>query len=220
MSLPVYFVGGNAQCGWHCAPDGTLAAPNVGEGQVEALVFDDSAALPEDARQLAADLVHAAAVRQAKVVILDFERPPTQAACSFVRQLCVQCRTAAPSAFCAGTAAEPIACYDAAKVLFSDFLRQLTETPHSWLELRPIDTTLCYPAQGIAPAPESAAFFSAELQCHCRLQSRPDGYCLRLFDTPESFRNRFALLAPHLCAAIGLRTELEAISFSVPQENL
>ena len=46
MTLPVYFVrprqthpGHFASCGWHCAPDGTLAVPE-GIDAADALVFD------------------------------------------------------------------------------------------------------------------------------------------------------------------------------------
>ncbi len=110
MSLPVYFVspgqtaparGKLAACGWHCAPDGRLQAPESA-AQAEALVFDDRNPLSE-ADSLPDELIAAAQAISAQVIVLDFERQPSPAALAHPRHLNGRVTTAAPLPFCTRT---------------------------------------------------------------------------------------------------------------------
>ncbi len=217
MSLPVYFVPGPdaphpALCGWYCGTDGSLMEP-PGTERTEALLFDDRNVLPQDFEPLISALLHAQQARQAQVLVLDFERPPTAIACRFVAEIAKRCRTAAPDGFCGNSSAEPIFCYSPEKETFQEFCHHIP-AGNGWLELRPVEKTVHYPAQISVPSPASEARFSDVLQCHYRLREASDGYYLQLFDTPESFQKRYALLSPQLKAAIGLKAELDAFSFA------
>ena len=81
---------------------------------------------------------------------------------------------------------------------------------NAWLELRPVDEAIFYPVGGTAPSESSPEFFSDILQCHYKAESSAEGLTLHLYDTPETLLQRALILSPHLKAAIGLRSELEA----------
>ena len=214
MSLPLYFVqdpargvGRVAGCGWYCAPDGTLRSPQA--DRADALVLDDRNPLPGDFDGLIASLLAQAEAVQCEVILLDFERPPSEAARRFAGALSQKHRTAAPLPFCTGRC-EPIVCYQPSGQTFSEFLDMLDRRP-CWAELRPVDETVSYPVDD--PPAGAGEFFSEALQCHYRAEAAENALTLRLFDTPESFSRRFSLLAPRLTAAVGLLNELQAIGF-------
>ena len=215
MSLPIYFVqdpalpsaGRVAGCGWCCAPDGSLYCPEA--GQTDALVFDDREPLPEGFDGLLSSLLSRAEAVRCEVILLDFERPPSDAAKRFAAALSQLHRTAAPLPFCAG-GCEPIVCYQPSKQTFPEFLALLRQRP-CWAELRPVEETVCYPAEH--PPDGAGDFFSDILQCHYRAERSEDSLVLHLFDTPESFSRRFSRIAPYLLAAVGLPEELRAMEF-------
>lgn len=210
MTLPVYFIE-PPLCGWYRNTDGTLHTPE-NRAQAALAVFDDRNALPPCPGKLLDELIEAAQKRGARALVLDFEHPPVPASCAFVKAAAARMRTAAPLALCAGTEAEPIVRYCPDKVLLADFVKSLPAS--CWLELQPVDITVCCPGPGTPPFPESADHYSAALGCHYRAKADADGLHLRLYDTKESFKTRFSLLAPRLGAAIGLRNELSAFDFT------
>ncbi len=217
MSLPVYFVGMSARegrfatCGWCANSDGMLQEPSHPD-KADALVFDDRNGLPKESHSLAEALLSAAKKLDTDLIVLDFERPPSPAACALVAQLSSRCRVAAPEIFCKGSRAEPILSYHPIRETFAEFLRRIP--PSSWLELRPVEEEVCYATECALPAQKTSDFFSELLQCHYRPGHSPEGLTLQLFDTPESFRCRVAALASRFCAAIGLQNELAAFGFS------
>ncbi len=213
MSLPVYFVspermagtkGRFAACGWHCTPDGALAAP-AQHASADALVFDDRVPLPSEPDGLIAPILDEAKRLGAAAIVLDFERPPSPAARALAQALAEDFPTAAPEACCAGRCT-PIACYCPSRQTFPEFLARA----RGWIELRPIRETVRYPLEPPAEIRAGQAYFSELLQCSYRAEQRADGLVLELFDTPESFRGRFALIKDRFIAAIGVRRELEA----------
>ena len=212
MSLPVYFLsraqrtvpGRLAACGWHCAPDGTLAEPE-GFSYAPALVFDDRAPLPDRPESLAASLLRAADRLGAETVILDFERPPDGRARMLTRFLSARCRTAAPAPL-AEPPCEPIFCFCPVAQTFPEFL----ENARGWIELRPVRETLRYTLDGPLQPAEGTDRFSALLQCRYRARAEENDLVLELFDTPKTFRARFELLKDRFTAAAGLYSELEA----------
>ena len=221
MSLPVYFVqppglpappGKLSLCGWHAAPDGSLNCPPASE-PAGALVFDDRRSIPEHFDALIASILRSRDAQQAEIIILDFERRPTPASLSFVKELSDRCPTAAPQPYCDGTTAQPIFCYCPRLETFADFSRRIRVT-NAWLELRPIDETVHYPISGMAPSESSASFFSDILQCCYETERTPKELTLHLYDTPESLLRRALTLSPHLKAAIGLRSELETFQIT------
>ncbi len=215
MSLPLYFVQDPAQsvgrvagCGWYCGPDGTLHGPQA--AHLDALVFDDREPLPRDCDGLLSSLLAQAEAVRCEVIILDFERPVTDAARRFAGALSQSHRTAAPLPFCIGSC-EPIVCYRPAKQTFAEFLDLLNRRP-CWAELRPVNDTVFYPMT--QPPGGSGEWFSEVLQCHYRAEASEGALTLRLFDTPESFSRRLSRLAPQLTAAVGLLNELQAFGVS------
>ena len=218
MSLPLFFLcapdadvpGRRAVCGWRCTPEGGLQGPE-GPARADALVFDDRNPLPEDFEYLLSSLLAQAEAVRCEVILLDFERPPSDAAKRFAGALAARIRTAAPLPFCDG-GGEPIVCFRPSVQTFAEFLDLLRARP-CWAELRPVDETVSYPIDD--PPAGTAEFFSETLQCHYRAESAENALTLHLFDTPESFSRRFSLIAPHLTAAVGLPDELRAIGFSL-----
>ena len=215
MSLPVYFVsqrqippknGKYAAAGWHCAADGTLAAPE-NLYPADALVFDDRLALPDPPDALAESLLAQAGRIGAEVIVLDFERPVCPAACRFAVLLSKKLRTAAPARFCTD-ACEPILCYEPSKQTFAEFLAGA----RGWIELRPIRETVRYCVDAAEPR-EGGEHFSTLLRCRYRACSTRSELLLELFDTPETFRARFDLVKSRFSAAIGLQSELDALDF-------
>lgn len=206
MPLPLYFIpapgqdepeGKTAACGWYALPDGQIHTPEV-SGKSDALVFDDRGGLPkcwEDVLQ--------EAERYASVLVLDFERPVSPEAIQFVAELSARFPTAAPEAFCSGSAAMPISCYRPSKETFAEFLSHLT----GWAELRPVEETVVLPLEGAAASPTSPTFFSEALQCCYQATAEENRLLLHLFDTPETFQTRLSRLTPHAKAAIALREE-------------
>ena len=217
MSLPVYFVsqgqaapenGKYAAPGWHCAPDGTLIAPEI-HRRADALVFDDRIPLPDRIDDLTDALLRAAERLWAAVIVLDFERPTSPGACRFAQCLSARYRTAAPVRFCAGSC-EPIFCYAPSAQTFPDF----SGHARGWLELRPVQETIRYAADGPLPPGDGTAQFSELLQCRYRARAGESALVLELFDTPETFRARFELLKDRFTAAIGLWNELNAFDLT------
>lgn len=203
MSMPVYFAQ-PPQSGWYCAADGGLLSPECSEPQ-ELLIFDDRNPLPQDIGPLCDALR-----KMAKdTVVLDFERTPSDAACQLVRELSAHISVAAPLCFCGGTKAVPILCYDPVQETFAAFQKRFSSA--CWLELRPVAQTVHFPVQLSEPSQATADFFSQVLQCHYRMEENAEGFFLHLYDTPESFRARFASI--EAAAAIGLCHELEAMAF-------
>ena len=216
MTLPLFLLcapdadvpGRRAACGWRCTPDGALRGPER-TGRAGALVFDDSAPLPDRPDVLAEGLLRQAEAMGAGVIVLDFERPVSNGGQALVRALASRYRIAAPLPFCVD-GCEPIVCYQAMKQTFDEFLSALPPKP-CWTELRPVDGTVRYAAEN--PPAGEGAFFSEVLQCHYRAGAEDGALVLRLFDTPESFSRRFSRMEPYLTAAIGLPDELQAIDF-------
>ena len=216
MTLPLFFLcgpetdvpGRRAVCGWRCTPEGILLGPER-TGQAGALVFDDSAPLPDRPERLADGLLRQAEAMGAGVIVLDFERPVSEGAITLVQALAARFRTAAPLPFCVD-GCEPIVCYQANKQTFSEFLSALPPKP-CWAELRPVEVTVRYPAED--PPAGEGVFFSEAMQCHYRAEVEDSALVLRFFDTPESFSHRFTLMEPYLTAAIALPNELQAIDF-------
>ena len=215
MVLPVYFVslrqtfpGRFASGGWHCAADGTLAAP-PGIEAADALVFDDRIALPDSRDDLIASLLREAQRIGAGVIVLDFERPPSPAARAFAAALGARLRTAAPAPFC-GEHCEPIFSYDPSVNTFSEFL----ECARGWVELRPVRETVRYPLDITAAPCEGPDCFSEALQCRYRAKQDTAGLTLELFDTPETFLARAQLLGGCFHDAIGLQAELFAFGLT------
>ena len=216
MTLPLFFLcgpeadvpGRRAVFGWRCTPEGTLRGPER-TGQAGALVFDDSAPLPDRPERLADGLLRQAEAMGAGVIVLDFERLVSEGAIALVRVLAARFRTAAPLPFCVD-GCEPIVCYRASQQTFSEFLSSLPPKP-CWAELRPVEETVRYPAED--PPVGEGTFFSEALQCHYRAGAEDGALVLRFFDTPESFSHRFSLMEPYLTAAIALPNELQAIDF-------
>ena len=216
MTLPLFFLcgpdtdvpGRRAASGWRCTPEGTLRGQEW-TGRADALVFDDSSPLPDRPDRLTDNLLRQAEAMGAVVIVLDFERPVSEEALALSQALAARFRTAAPLPFCAG-GCEPIVCYRPAHQTFTEFLSALPASP-CWAELRPVDETVRFAVED--PPPGEDSFFSEALQCHYRAVAEQDALVLHLFDTPESFSRRFALLEPHLTAAIGLPNELRAMGF-------
>ena len=216
MTLPLFFLcwpdtdvpGRRAASGWRCTPEGTLRGQEW-TGRADALVFDDSSPLPDRPDRLTDNLLRQAEAMGAGVIVLDFERPVSEEALALSQALAARFRTAAPLPFCAG-GCEPIVCYRPAQQTFTEFLSALPDRP-CWAELRPVDETVRYAVED--PPAGDGSFFSKALQCHYRAMADRDALVLRLFDTPESFSRRFALLEPHLTAAIGLPSELRTMDF-------
>jgi hypothetical protein len=216
MTLPLFFLCGpeadvpgcRAVCGWRCTPEGALRGPER-TGRSDALVFDDSAPLPDRPDRLAEGLLRQAEAMGAGVIVLDFERPVSAGAIALARALAARSRTAAPLPFYVDNC-EPIVCYRASQQTFSEFLSSLPPKP-CWAELLPVDETIRYPAED--PPMEDGTFFSEALQCHYRAWAEDGALVLRFFDTPESFSHRFSLMEPYLTAAIALPNELQAIDF-------
>ena len=216
MSLPLYFVqdpsapaaGLVAGCGWYCAPDGTLHAPRA--QQTDALVLDDRNPLPEKFDALLSSLLIQAEALRCEVILLDFERSPSESAVRFAGALSQRYRTAAPLPFCAENC-EPVVCYRPSRQTFAEFLDLLVSRP-CWAELRPVEETVSYPADD--PPSGTGEFFSDILQCRYRAAPGENALILRLFDTPESFSRRFTQIEPHLTAAVALPEELRTIDFS------
>lgn len=196
MDLPVYFV----------APPTGHAAYYFAAGRNDMLVIDDRNGSPKDIKTL----IHAARKHGADVILADFERPPSPAAKEILSELAKQFRTAAPAEY-GGDGVEPIFCYDPSKECFSEFKTRLPEK--CWLELRPVDKTVIYPAKLSTPAEERGDFFSGELQCRYCLTQRVDGYVLHLYDTPETMHKRLERLASGLYGAVGLQNELTEYGF-------
>ena len=218
MTLPLFFLcgpdedvpGRRAVCGWHCTPEGTLQGSSW-TGKADALVFDDSAPLPDHPDRLEEGLLRQAEAIGAGVIILDFERPGSDGAQALAKSLSARFRTAAPLPFCVDNC-EPIVCYQPIKQTFDEFLSALPPKP-CWAELRPVEETVRYPAED--PPPGEGTFFSETLQCHYRAGAEDNALVLRLFDTSESFLQRLSLMEPCLTAAIGLHRELERLGISV-----
>ena len=216
MSLPVYFLsraqrtvpGRLAACGWHCAPDGTLAEPE-GFSNAPALVFDDRAPLPDSPEPLAASLLRAADRLGAEAIILDFERTPDGRAQTLTRLLSARCRTAAPDRI-AEPPCEPIFCFCPAAQTFPEFL----ENARGWIELRPVRETVRYALDGPMQPAGGTDRFSEQLQCRYRARTEENDLVLELFDTPETFRARFALLKDRFTAAVALINELTAFGLT------
>lgn len=207
MPLPLYFIpapgsdepeGKTAACGWFALPDGQVHRPE-GSGRVDALVFDDRGGLPNSWEAVARE----AERWGASVLVLDFERPVCPEAVAFTAALSARFPTAAPEAFCDGSAAIPISCYHPAKETFAEFLSHL----EGWAELRPVEETVVYPLEGVLEAPASPAFFSEVLQCCYQAITEENRLLLHLFDTPESFQGRLKRLSSHAKAAIALWEE-------------
>lgn len=210
MALPVYFLLPNL-FGWYAGENGALISPKaVVPGEL--LIFDDRNALPEDTGRLIGALNEAMKKTGAKTLLLDFERPPSPAAEHLIEKLAKKHPTVAPEQYEGGADFTPLMCYDPGRELFAEFRRRII--PGSWLELRPVDRLIRFPAETGGTRMETDTF-SEELQCRYRMETAEDGYTLRLYDTSETFRDRFALLSPGFAAAIGLKHELDAIVFTI-----
>lgn len=210
MALPVYFLSPN-MFGWYAGENGALISPKAA-APGELLIFDDRNTLPGDCGRLVSELRKAVEKAGAKTLLLDLERPPSPAAEQLIERMAKILPTVAPEKYGHGSFFTPLVCYDPGKELFAAFQERIT--PGSWLELRPMDRYIRYPAENATIEIETDEF-SAQLQCRYRIKSSEDGYILRLYDTPGTFRDRFSLLSPCFAAAVGLKNELDDIRFTI-----
>lgn len=210
MALPVYFLSPN-MFGWCAGENGALITPTETKPK-ELLIFDDRNALPKDCGRLVNELHEAVEKAGAKTLLLDLERPPSPAAEQLIEAMAKIVPTVAPENYGQGSGFTSLVTYDPGKELFEEFQSRIK--PGSWLELRPVDRYIRYPAEKAEIGIDTDEY-SAQLQCRYCIKASEDGYILRLYDTPRTFQERFTLLSPRFAAAVGLKHELDGIKFTI-----
>ena len=191
MSIPIYLPAAPGTCAYFDA-DGSFFLP---EGRAEILSLDDRNPLPPPSEELVRLLLRAKGQVGAAFLYFDVTGHT-----DLIGSLSTLCPVIAPGALCGETAAIPIFSYQPERETFSAFLASIP-TRECWLRLSPIDAVISYEDAG--KEEQGEAYFSSLLQCNIKASHTETSAVLTLFDTKETFQNRFRLLSPRFSGVIG-----------------